>query len=152
MTWKRIVLVILIYASAALLVLLGVLWISERLGASRGATTLIAALGGALAGTLGPVAIAAMERMSRERETDERIRDEASRVALELTRIDYELRQQALSDSEPEREFLAPAKVYREFYRAVVDLRTKDEWPHSIQELGLLNVFTIRYKSRRPES
>jgi hypothetical protein len=63
-------------------------------------------------------------------------------VAIELTRMDYDLRQRALSDGQAQ-QFLAPAKVYREFYRAIVELRTEGTWPKAIEELGLLNIFEV---------
>jgi hypothetical protein len=39
---------------------------------------------------------------------------------------------------------LAAAKVYRELYRAMVELRTEGTWPKAIEELGLLNIFELR--------
>ena len=137
------------YGVIGLLLLLGLLLVSRWLGASAGATTLIAALGGALVGSLGTVLTSLVTSMSQQRETDERIRDEASKVALDLTRMDYELRQQALKEGESQ-QFLAPAKVYREFYKAVVELRTKDSWPVAIEQLGLLNVFEVARPMESP--
>jgi hypothetical protein len=61
--------------------------------------------------------------------------------------MDYELRQQALPEGYTQ-EFLAPAKVYREFYRAIVELRTKGTWPKAIEDLGLLNTFKVARKPR----
>ena len=48
--------------------------------------------------------------------------------------------------------FLAPAKVYRELYRAIVELRTKNTWPRSIQDLGLLGIFTVKRESQHSDA
>ena len=57
--------------------LFAVLWLSSYLGYAQ-AQTLVAALGGALVGALGPVITAALSSQEQERSTNERIRDEAS--------------------------------------------------------------------------
>jgi hypothetical protein len=35
--------------------------------------------------------------------------------------------------------------VYREFYRAVIELRAEGTWPKAIEELGLLNIFEVHH-------
>jgi hypothetical protein len=87
-----------------------------------------------------------LSSLGQQRVTDERIRDEASRVALELARMDYDLRQQALPDGRAQ-QFLAPAKVYREFYKAIVELCTEGTWPKAIEGLGLLSIFEVRRRT-----
>lgn len=142
MNWWKVILLLLAYAVVALMLLLGVLWVPRWSGSNEGATTLVAALGGALVASLGAIVTSMVGSLGKQRDTDERIRDEASRIALELTRLDYDLRQRAL----PERgvqEFLAPAKVYREFYKAIVELRTKGTWPNAIADQGLLDIFAM---------
>ena len=139
--WKAILLA-LAYAAVALILLFGVLWFSRYFGAAEPPMTLIAALGGALVASLAPVMTATLSNLGQERDRDERIRDEASRVALELTRVDYDLRQRALSDGQAQQVLAAP-KVYRELYKAVVELRTKGIWPKAPEELGLLNIFEL---------
>ncbi|RJQ24379.1 hypothetical protein C4565_09940 [Candidatus Parcubacteria bacterium] len=141
----KIILVIAIYVVLTFAALFGLIWGIQKFGASDSTTTLIAALGGALAASLGPIITAMLTSSGQTRETDEKIRDEASRVSLELTRMDYELRQQALPEGYAQ-QFLAPAKVYREFYKAIVELRVKGTWPKSIEELGLLSIFTVARK------
>jgi len=147
MNWWKIILLLVIYGIVAFGVLFGVLWIMHYYGLTDSTTTLVAALGGALVASLGPIITAMFTSLGQQRDTDERIRDEASRVALELTRMDYELRQQALPEGYAQ-QFLAPAKVYREFYRAIVELRTRGTWPKAIEDLGLLNIFTV---ARKPQ-
>ena len=96
MKWWRVILLPSAYVVGALILLFGVLWLSGHFGSTRATTTLVAALGGALVASLGPVITATLSSLAQQRDTDERIRDEASQVALELTRMDYDLRQQAL--------------------------------------------------------
>ncbi len=148
MKWWKVTLLPSAYAVGALILLFGVLWLSGHFGSTAAATTLVAVLGGALVASLGPVITATLSSLAQQRDTDERIRDEASRVALELTRMDYDLRQQALPDGRAQ-QFLAPAKVYREFYKAIVELRTEGTWPKAIEELGLLNIFEVRRRTTR---
>jgi hypothetical protein len=75
------------------MLLFGVLWLSGHFGSTATATTLVAALGGALVASLGPVITITLNSLAQQRDTDERIRDEASQVALQLTRMDYDLHQ-----------------------------------------------------------
>jgi hypothetical protein len=79
------------------------------------------------------------------RESDERLKDRISNHALELTRLDYELRQKSLELTKRSQQFLAPAKVYRTFYKALYDLHTTGNWPSDVQDLGLLNIFELSY-------
>ena len=119
--WKAILLA-LVYAAVALILLFAVLWGSRYFGAVDPTITLIAALGGTLVASVAPVMTATLSSLGQERDLNERIRDEASRVTLELTKMDYDLRQRALLDGQAQ-QVLAAAKVYRELYRAVVELR-----------------------------
>jgi len=145
---KRVFLAPVVYVAMALGMLSGALWLSRHFGTTD-ATTLVAALGGALVGALAPVVTAALTSLEQQRSTDERIRDEASRVALELTRMDYDLRQRALREGQSQ-QFLAPAKVYREFYRAVVELRIQGTWPQAVEAQSLLNIFTFTAQPPNP--
>lgn len=143
MQWWKAILPALAYAAVAPILLFGVLWFSRYFGAAEPPMTLIAALGGALVASLAPVVTATLSNLGQERDRIERIRDEASRVAIELTKMDYDLRQHALADGQTQ-QVLAAAKVYRELYRAIVELRTEGTWPKAIEELGLLNIFELR--------
>jgi hypothetical protein len=112
--WWKVILLALAYTAVALILLFGVLWLSGHFGSTGAATTLIAALSGALVASLAPVITATLHSLGQQRDRDVCLRDEVSRVALERTRTDYDLRQRALSAGQAQR-FLAPAKVYREF-------------------------------------
>jgi hypothetical protein len=88
---------------------------------------------------VGLTAIVALWKQSAEDE--QKAKDRASDHALQLTRMDYDIRIKALELSKDRRQFLAPVKVYRELYRAFLDLHTIGEWPDTIEKLGLLNIF-----------
>ena len=64
-------------------------------------------------------------------------KDRASEVAFGLTKMDYDLRMK----SGRRQQFLAPVKVYRELYKALLVLHTTGDWPSSIEKLGLLSIF-----------
>lgn len=81
------------------------------------------------------------------RESEERLKDRISNHALELTRLDYELRQKSLELTKTSQQFLAPAKVYRTFYKALYELHTTGDWPRDVQDLGLLNIFELSYST-----
>ena len=104
---------------------------------------IIGVLIGSFAGLLGSfvTSIVGIWRVSKDAE--ERLKDRISNHALELTRLDYELRQKSLDLKGTKKHFLAPAKVYRTFYRALLDLHTTGNWPKEVQDLGLLNIFEL---------
>ena len=106
-----------------------------------------AAIIGALAGALGGVVASTLSSLSSlwagSRDFEERLKDRVSDHALELTRMDYELRQKSLELTKEKREFLAPVKVYRELYRALLELHETGNWPDTINELGLLSIFPL---------
>jgi hypothetical protein len=91
MQWWKAILPALAYAAVAPILLFGVLWFSRYFGAAEPPMTLIAALGGALVASLAPVITATLSSLGQERDRTERIRDEASRVAIELTKMDYDV-------------------------------------------------------------
>ena len=132
-------LVSMVYAVASGVLLIGGLWVSGRFGLPE---TLIAALAGALVGSAAPVITAGMTSLEQQRATEAHIRDESSRVALDLTKIDYDLRLRALRPGQTQA-FLAPAKVYRELYKAILELRTKETWPKAVEDLGLLDTLRL---------
>jgi hypothetical protein len=109
MQWWKAFLMPLTYAAVALTLLFGVLWVSRYFGAAEPPMTLIAALGGVLVASLAPVITATLSSLGQEHDRAARIRDEASRVAIELTKMDYDLRQRALSDGQTQ-QVLAAAK------------------------------------------
>jgi hypothetical protein len=141
--WWKTMLLAMAYAAIALGLLYGVLWFSRDFGTTEPTMTLIAALGGALMASFGPVITAMLTNLGQERDRGERIKDEASRMAMELTKMGYDLLQRALADGQSQ-QVLRPVKVYREFYKAIVELRTKETWPKAPEEQGLLNVIELR--------
>jgi len=72
------------------------------------------------------------------KDVEARLKDRISRDALELTRMDYELRSKGLK-----RFYLAPVKVYRELYKALLELHTAGTWPKAIEKLGILQIFEL---------
>lgn len=107
----------------------------------------IGVLVGSFAGLVGlfVTSIVGIWRVSKD--ADERLKDRISNHALELKRLDYELRQKSLDLKGTKKHFLAPAKVYRTFYRALLDLHTTGNWPKEVQDLGLLNIFELGSKN-----
>jgi hypothetical protein len=83
------------------------------------------------------------ELIEKTRDREERIRDRSSKYALELTKMDFELRQKSLEITGNKNMFLAPIKVYRELYKALLELHKKGTWPKTIEKLGLLNIFPL---------
>jgi hypothetical protein len=105
---------------------------------------------GSLVGLVGSTAAALVNVWKVTREAEQKLQDRISNHALQLTQMDFELRQKSLERSRSERFFLAPAKVYRTFYRALLALHTTGEWPKEVEELGLLNIFALGPRQERP--
>ena len=110
-------------------------------------STTVAGIIGVLVGSfvtlLGSIVTSIVGIWRVNKEAEERLKDRISSHALELTRMDYELRQKSLVSRGTKQVFLAPAKVYRTFYRALLDLHTTGNWPKEVEELGLLNIFEL---------
>ena len=100
---------------------------------------------GALAGTIGAVKGSTITPLvnlrDRERDAEERLKDRVYSHALELTRMDYEMRQKALEITKWRKKRLAPIKVYKELYKALLELHNKGTWPESINNLVPLGSF-----------
>ena len=97
----------------------------------------VSVLGGGLAGVVGSFvgAIIALQRV--EKESEIKIKEYASSQALELTKLEIELRQK----EGRQKQLLAAAKIYREFYKALFDLYETKTWPNEILQQGLLNIY-----------
>lgn len=108
----------------------------------RSIIAIVSVLAGGLAGVIGSFAGAFITSWRVEKESEDRLKNYASTQALELTRLEFDLRR----ETGQQKEFLAPAKVYREFYKALFELYTTKNWPKNILELGLLNI--LRYTSK----
>jgi len=104
---------------------------------------IIGVLVGSFTGLLGSIVTSIVGIWRVTKDAEERLKDRISNHALDLTRMDYELRQKSLDSRGAKQLFLAPAKVYRTFYRALLDLHTTGNWPKEVEELGLLNIFEL---------
>ncbi len=100
----------------------------------------VSVLGGGLAGIVGSFigAIIALQRV--EKESEIKIKEYASLQALELTKMEIDLRQK----EGRQKQLLAVAKIYREFYTALFELYETKTWPRTIMEQGLLNIYDFR--------
>jgi len=98
---------------------------------------------GALSGLFGSLLTAILGIWQASREASDRLKDRISDHALKLTQMDYDLRQKSLELTGYSQEFLAPAKVYRTLYRALLDLHTSGTWPREVMDQGLLNIFVL---------
>lgn len=100
----------------------------------------VSVLGGGLAGVVGSFvgAIIALQRVEKESVT--KIKEYASSQALELTKLEIELR---LKEGR-QKQLYAVAKIYREFYKALFDLYETRTWPREIMDQGLLNIYDFR--------
>lgn len=119
---------------------------------SSAAAGILGAIGGALFGFLGASVTTLVAVWDRTRELTERLKDRVSNHAIELAKMDYELRQKSLEFSKTKKKFLAPVKVYREFYKALLELHEKGTWPKKIEELGLLRTFEIGAEDKESSS
>lgn len=99
---------------------------------------------GGFIGLFGTIVSAIITMWSKGKDVEEERKGRAIRCALELTEMDYKLRQQSLKSRGGEQEFLAPVKVYREFYKALLQLHTTGAWPKKPEQLGLLNTYIVR--------
>jgi len=123
-----------------ILILGSLLWsVWSRLN-NASATAIISVLADALAGVIGSFVGALITSERAKTESEDRLKRAASAQALELTKLDFEMRRRVGQ----QKQFLAPAKVYREFYRALFELYSKQSWPKAIEDLGLLNIITDR--------
>jgi len=97
----------------------------------------VSVLGGGLAGVVGSFvgAIIALQRV--EKESEIKIKEYASSQALELTKLEIEMRQK----EGRQKQLLAVAKIYREFYKALFELYETKKWPKEIEELGLIDIY-----------
>ncbi|MFZ5953628.1 MAG: hypothetical protein ACOYT8_00845 [Candidatus Dependentiae bacterium] len=103
----------------------------------------IGVLVGSFAGLIGSIANSITGILKIEKESEIQLKNRISNHALELTRMDYELRQKSLELNHEKQYFLAPAKVYRTFYRSLLELHTTGNWPKDAENQGLLNIFEL---------
>lgn len=149
---KKLILLIVTFMILYLIIFGVLIWLVLPRLDSPAIAGIIGAFGGALAGILGSATASVVGAWDRSREVNERLKDRVSSHALELTKMDYELRQKSFDTSKGKLIFLAPVKVYRELYRALLELHEKGTWPKSIEEIGLLNVFELGAGGAEKES
>jgi len=106
---------------------------------ATGTVGVVSVLGGGLAGVVGAfvAAVVALQRMEKESQT--KIAEFAASQALELTKLEIDLR---LKEGR-QHQLLAAAKIYREFYKALFDLYDTKTWPKEIEEQGLINIYNF---------
>lgn len=97
----------------------------------------VSVLGGGLAGVVGSFVGGIISLQRVEKESEIKIKEYASSQALELTKLEIELRRK----EGRQKQLLAVAKIYREFYKALFDLYETKTWPREIMEQGLLNIY-----------
>lgn len=132
-----------------------VLWyLGPRLDTAA-AAAIIGALAGGLAGVAGSALAGWFGSLHTAKESEDRIKSYASAQALELTKLDFELRRDAKAllheEVMGEKKFLAPLKVHRTVYNAFFELYTKGTWQEEPEKLGLLNVITYAVKEESAE-
>jgi membrane protein implicated in regulation of membrane protease activity len=98
---------------------------------------------GAFVGMFGSILTAIVGAWRTSKETEERLKDRVSNHALQLTQMDYDLRQKSFELTGKTKKVLAPVKVYRTFYRALLELQTSGTWPKEVEKLGLLQIFEL---------
>ena len=109
-------------------------------------TAIASVLAGGLAGVIGSFigAFVAVQRV--EKESEVRLKENAAKHSLELTKLELEYRRAAGRETK----ILAAAKIYRELYKALFDLYETKNWPSEINELGLLNIYDFTPKDPEP--
>ena len=114
------------------------------------AAAIIGALVGGLAGVVGSALVGWFASWQTQKESEDRIKSYASAQALELTKLDFELRREAKAKLHEEvfheKTFLAPLKVHRTVYNALFELYSKGTWPDEPDKLGLLQILTYDTK------
>ena len=105
---------------------------------------IVSVLAGGLAGVIGSFVGAIITMQQVEKQTEIKLKEYASSQALKLTKLEIEMRQK----EGRQKQILAVAKIYREFYKALFELYETKTWPKAIMEHGLLNI----YDFNRPAS
>ena len=107
---------------------------------------------GAVSGIFGSVLTAIVGIWQASRESGEQVKDRISEHAIKLTQMYYDLMQKSLELTGSAQQFLAPVKVYRILYRALLELHTSGTWPREVEEQGLLNIFVLGHDKRPNQS
>jgi len=148
MNSKRIIWVIVLFVLSIIVVItIFVFWALPRLE-NPTVAGIIGVIVGSFSGLFGSIVASIVGIWKVEKDVEERLKDRISTHALELTQMEYELRQKSLESRGGKQEFYAPAKVYRTFYRALLELHTTGNWPKEVMDLGLLNIFELSTKKK----
>lgn len=105
----------------------------------------VSVLAGGLAGVIGSFVGAIITLQRVEKETEIKLKEYASSQALELTKLEVEMRRK----EDTQKQLLAVAKIYREFYKALFELYETKTWPEAIEKQGLLNIYDFRLSSKK---
>jgi hypothetical protein len=105
---------------------------------------IVSVLGGGLAGVVGSFVGAIITLQRVEKESEIKIKEYASSQALELTKMEIEMRQK----EGRQKQLLAVAKIYREFYKALFELYETKTWPSEVYQQGLLNIYDFSGSSQ----
>ncbi|SRR5258706_13678006 len=143
MTIKRLIIVLVVTMA---IYIIGIILLLLSAYQKLDQTTIAAIIGGlvgTLGGVLGAVIVAIVTIWEKSQENQEKTKDRVAEFALEVTKLDYQLRQQELTTTSKKKQFYAPAKVYREFYKALLEFEQTGHWPKNIEELGLLNIIEL---------
>ncbi len=130
------------------LFVIAIIFILIRWALPRISSVAVAAIIGALIGS-SPGAFVGIWKATMD--ADAKLKDRISTHALELIKMDYEMRQKFLDLYEAQQVFLAPAKVYREFYFALYELHTTGNWPKRIEDLHLLDSIILGSRKSQQE-
>jgi hypothetical protein len=143
---NKTILTITIFVLVSIIALLFFIYFALPLFNSPAAAGIIGVVIGSFMGLLGAMASSIVGIWKATKDVGDKLKDRISNYALELTKLDYELRQKSLDSNETKQLFLAPVKVYRTFYKALHELHTAGNWPKEPEELGLLNIFELGQK------
>ncbi len=141
-TWQIIGLVALVFIVIAGGIGAFVYWTLPKIESAAFAG-FVGVLVGTFAGVFGSLITGIVGLWKTAKDTDEKLKDRISNHALQLTQMDYDLRQKSLESSGGTQQFLAPVKVYRIFYRALYELHTTGGWPEEALQAGLLGIFEL---------
>ena len=107
----------------------------------------VSVLAGGFAGVIGSLVGAIITLQRVEKETEIKLKEYASSQALELTKLEVEMRRK----EGRQKQLLAVAKIYREFYKALFELYETRTWPKAIEEQGLLNIYDFRLPAKEQD-
>lgn len=121
--------------------LVGLLWWSLPKVSSPG--TIVGFVIGGFIGVITVLVNVAVGMWNRSRDVEEERKGRNMRAALDLTKMDARLRQEAARTSGDSVWLLAPLKAYRTIYKALEEFHTTGKWPDKPLKEGLLNIYRV---------